>query len=246
MTRIEVFRGRLAPTVLVLLLACAIIRLLWFPGAYYSLAGIGNLVLIMIGVNLVIGPGLTTFVYRPGKPGLLADVLVIAAMELAGLALGMHAIYQRQPLYTVFAVDRFEVVARSEFRPDDLTRPELRGKPGHAPRLAYAEMPADADEYDRLLDAVLFLGEPDIDRRPAYWRTYPEGVAMVRDKSRPLANLLADGDPRSGAVANWLRRNEAQAADYAYLPVRGRATDAALILHADIGYPVGILPVDPW
>lgn len=231
---------------LVLLPACALIRLIWFPGAYFSLAGIGDLVLIMAGVNLVIGPGLTTIVYRPGKRGLVADIVVIAVLELAALGFAMHAIFQRQPVYTVFAVDRFEVVARSEVGPDEVDQPELRGKPGHAPRLVYAELPADPAEYDRLLDAVLFNGESDIDRRPAYWRPYPEGVAVVRDASRPLAELLVEGDPRAAAVDRWLTVNEARAADHAYLPVRGKAGDATMILHADIGYPVGILPVDPW
>ena len=245
-TRIEVFRCRLVPTALVLLLAFAVIRFIWFPAVHFSLAGIGNLVLVMAGVNLVIGPGLTTIVYRPGKRGLLADVLVIVVLELGALGLGMHAIFQRQPVYTVFAVDRFEVVARSEVRPGDVPHPELQTKPGHAPRLVYAEMPADPGEYDRLLDAVLLGGEPDIDRRPGYWRAYAAGVAVVRDKSQPLADLLADGDPRADAVMRWLRGNTGQVADYAYLPIRGRSGDAAMILHADIGYPVDILRIDPW
>ena len=135
MTRLEVFRRRLVPTVLLLLLAFAVIRLLWFPGADYSLAGIGSLVLIMMGVNLVIGHRLTTIVFRPGKRGLLADILVIAALELAALGLGMHAVDQRQPVYVVFVGDRFQVVAHSEVRHGGFARLGLRNKPGPASRL---------------------------------------------------------------------------------------------------------------
>jgi hypothetical protein len=43
-----------------------------------------------------------------------------------------------------------------------------------------------------------------------------------------------------------LRGNDARAADYAYLPVRGKDRDAAMILHADVGYPVDMLRLDPW
>lgn len=246
MTRIDVFLRRLLPTALALLLALAVIRLLWFPGAYFVLAGVGNLVAVMALVSLVIGAGLTTLIYRPGKRGLVLDIAVLAGLELAAFGIAMFAIYQRQPMYVVFAVDRFEVVARSEIEPETVPEPGLRDKPGHAPRLVYAEVPRDPDEYDRLLDAVLFGGEPDIDRRPRYWQRYPAGVQSVRDSARPVTDLIADGGPRAAAMAHWLREQRGDAGDYAYLPLRARTGDAAMILHARVGYPVDIVLVDPW
>ena len=246
MRRIDVFLRRLVPTALALLLALAVIRMLWFPGAYFALAGVSSLLPLMVLVSVVIGAGLTTLVYRPGKRGLALDIAVLAGLELAAFGIALYAIYQRQPVYVVFAVDRFEVVARSEIEPNTVPETGLRDKPGHAPRLVYAEIPRDPVEYDRLLDAVLFAGEPDIDRRPRYWQPYPAGVRAVRDSARPVTELLAEGDPRASAITDWLRRQQGAAGDYASLPLRARAGDAAMILHARVGYPVGIVLVDPW
>jgi hypothetical protein len=246
LSKYQAFRRRLVPTLITLLIAAAVIRLLWFPGPYFSLSGIGPLVLIMIAVNLIIGPGLTALVYREGKPGLKLDLMAIAVVELVALGWACHAIYLRQPVYAVFAVDRFEVVAAAEIDRTQIADPKLRSRPGHEPRLVFAEVPTDQDKLNKLLDDVLHLGLPDIDRQPEFWRPYASGIVVVKSQSRPLTDLLQPGDSRSKRVKGWLRRNDASAGDYVYLPLRAKVRDAAMIVHADIGYPVGVLDVDPW
>lgn len=74
MTRLRVFQLRLVATASLLLVVFAVIRLLWYPGAYFTLAGADKLVLVLIMVNLVISPGLSALVYKPGKKGLKIDL----------------------------------------------------------------------------------------------------------------------------------------------------------------------------
>ena len=51
---------------------------------------------------------------------------------------------------------------------------------------------------------------------------------------------------RGRKAQRWLSRRGGAARDYLFLPLRGKEADAAMILHADIGYPVAALAVDPW
>jgi len=246
MTRARAFRIRLAATALVLLLVVAITRLLWYPGGYFAISGVSRLLLVLAAVVVVLGPGLSTVLYKPGKSGLMFDLIVIACAEIAVFGWALSEIHDRRPVFTVFAVDRFEVVARSEVDLTPLVDARLATRPGHAPRLIYAALPTDPEVMNQLIDDTVFLGRSDIDRRPEFWEPYAQGVATVRARARPLSLYLALGDDLAGPVQRWLTGRKAKAGDYIFLPVRGRGGDAMMIVHADVGYPVGIVAVDPW
>ena len=246
MTRAKVFRIRFAATVLALLLAVAITRLLWYPGGYFAISGVSRLLLVLAVVVVVLGPGLSTVLYKPGKPGLRFDLIVIACAEIAVLGWALFEIHDRRPAFTVFAVDRFEVVARSEVDLTPLVDSRLVTRPGHAPRLIYAALPTDPEVMNQLIDDTVFLGRSDIDRRPEFWEPYAHGVATMKARARPLSLYLALGEDLAGPVQRWLTGSNAKASDYIYVPVRGRRSDAMMIVHADVGYPVGIVAVDPW
>ncbi len=246
MTRARVFRIRLAATAFVLLPAVAVVRFLWYPGGYFAISGVSGLLLVLVAVVVVLGPGLSSFVYKPQKPGLRFDLIVIACAEIAVLGWALSEIHDRRPAFTVFAVDRFEVVARSEVDLTPLADSSLVTRPGHAPRLIFAELPSDPDAMNQLIDDTVFLGKADIDRRPEFWRPYAQGVATVKARARPLSLFLKLSDDLAGPVRRWLARRNANASDYVYLPIRARGGDATMIVHADVGYPVGIVAVDPW
>lgn len=240
------FSIRLAATLAALGLVFTALRFLWYPGAYFALAGVARFVWILAGVTFVLGPCLTALVYRRGKPGLKFDLAMLALVEAAAVVSATFVLYDRRPFYAVFAVDRFEVIARGEIDAAMLTREEFNTRPGHAPRLVYAALPDDVDKRNALIDDVVFGGGADIDRRPEYWHTYATGTAMIRSRARPLGVLLDGDEPRARRIRSWLGSQPGQASEYAYLPIRGRVADATMIVHADVGYPVDILTVDPW
>ncbi|MDH3337539.1 MAG: hypothetical protein OER22_05410 [Gammaproteobacteria bacterium] len=246
MTRLGLFQLRLAATVGLLLLVYALVRLLWYPGAYFTISGVTRLLLILVAVVLVIGPGLSALVYRPGKKGLVMDLGLLAVLEVVAVSLAVSQIHAQRPFYAVFAVDRFESVSRSEIDTTQITGITLQTRPGHEPRLVYAERPSDGARLDKLIDETLFEGKPDIDRRPEFWRPFPVGIPVLKAAASPLGSLLNGDTERAVEVRHWLSGTGRNASDYLYLPMRGKNADAMMILHADIGYPVDILAVDPW
>ena len=65
MTRLNVFQLRLLASGSVLLLVFSVVRLLWYPGAYFAISGVSWPFLVLAGAVLVIGPALSAFVYKP-------------------------------------------------------------------------------------------------------------------------------------------------------------------------------------
>jgi hypothetical protein len=246
MTRATLFTQRFAATASLLLLAFVVIRFLWFPDGYFYIFGIAKLFLVLVAVNLVVGPGLSTLLYKPRKWGLRFDLIVVACIEIAILGFAMHEILERRPAFAVFAVDRFEAVTISEVDLDSLRNSQLALAHGYMPRLIYAELPTDLDAMSRLIDETVILGMLDIDRRPEFWKPYAQGMSFIKAAAKPLATLLSLDDVRAEAIKRWLERQELSADDYAYLPIQGKTADGMMILHADIGYPVDILAIDAW
>jgi hypothetical protein len=246
MTRFRVFQLRLLASGALLLLVFGVVRLLWYPGAYFAISGAFTQYLVLAAVVIVVGPVLSAFVYKPGKKGLSFDLWVLAGVELLAVMAAGYLLFQRQPHFAVFAVDRFEAVSRAEVDTGKLQTTLDSTRPGHAPRLVYAKLPDDPEVHSRLIDETVFYGMADIDRRPEFWEPYTNGIRVIRKAARPLDDLLQGDDVQRRTVAGWLAATESVAADYIYLPLRGRAGDATIILHADTGFPVATLAIDPW
>ena len=246
MSRLRLFQIRLAASAALLLLVFALVRLLWYPGAYFTISGVSTQFWILVGVVMAVGPVLSTFVYKPAKKSLVMDLGILAAVELAAVIVAAAILFQGRPYFAVFAVDRFEAVALGEISGLDVSPDLLVGQTGQRQRLVYAELPEDPDILSTLINETVLLGMADIDRRPEFWRPYSDGIATIRAAALPLEALLGGDETRSAAVDKWLAKFGGSAHEYIYLPLRGKAGDATIILRADTGYPVTTIEIDPW
>jgi hypothetical protein len=245
MSRLRLFQIRLAASAALLLLVFTLTRLLWYPGAYFTISGVSTQLWILLGVVMVVGPVLSTFVYKPGKKSLVMDLGILAVVEMAAVIVAAAIIYQGRPYFAVFAVDRIEAVAWQEVSGADVPQDLIVGQRGQKQRLVYAQLPDDPEKMSALIDETVFLGMADIDRRPEFWKSYSAGIATIKAAALPLENLL-DDESRAAAAGTWLADHGGSAQDYIYLPLRGRAGDALIILSAETALPVATLAIDPW
>ena len=246
MTRLQVFQIRLVASLALLLVVFGVVRLLWYPGAYFAISGVLTQFAVLAGVVLVVGPILTTFVFKPGKKGLTADLWILAAIEVIVVVVAVSVMFQRQPHFAVFAVDRFEAIALRDVSGESAALQRFGGRPGHAPRLIFAALPEDTERMQRLIDETVFEGKADIDRRPEFWHDYAEGIAPIKAAAKPFSALLSGDAQRAIEARQWLAATGSAAEDFIVLPLRGKAGDATIVLHADIGYPVATLNIEPW
>jgi hypothetical protein len=229
--------------------ACALIFFVWYPHPYFRATGASRVLLVLVGVDLVLGPLLTAIVFKPGKRGLKFDLVVIALVQLAAFVYGATTIYRGRPYFTVFAVDRFYVLARGDIVPEELARHErddwLR-KPVRGPLVVAAQRPADIEVAQRLLDETLLQGKPDIERRPDFWSAYAERAEQVGARARPLAALSAARPQAASAIAALPARLGVPAERLGFLPLIARNRDLSFIVDMTSGTPLDVLDVDPW
>src|SRR5688500_10809635 len=85
-------------------LAALLVFGLWYPGAYSAMAGGQGLFIILVSVDLVLGPALTFVAFNTRKPRnlLVRDIITIALLQLAGLAYGLYTAYLVRPVALVY------------------------------------------------------------------------------------------------------------------------------------------------
>jgi hypothetical protein len=227
-------------------LAAALVFGVWYPYPYGEVAGGLGLFTILVSVDVVLGPVLTTVVAAPGKPRreLLRDLAIIVAMQLTGLAYGLVTIAQARPVHVVFEIDRFRVVTAADLDASMLAgaAPDLRSLPWLGPTLIAAVKPTDPAEQVKSID--LGLAGFDLSYVPSNWRPYASEATAAWNRARPVAQLLAHHPDQADAVARIARAAGVDAAALRFLPLMARRASWTVLLAAPDARPVGYLPAD--
>ncbi len=244
--KIKAFAIHLAISATIVGIVFILIFFFWYPKPFFEANGAWTVLRVLVGVDLVMGPLLTLILFKKGKKGLVFDMCMIAAIQLAALVYGIHVIYGERPYYLVFAVDRFEVVGRVEIDESKIKYPELRDKPNEGPILVFADFPEDQEERNDFLFEVVTQGKPDLERRPEYYKLYLPNKEKVIEKGRKLTELIEKDNKNKIIVEKFLKGYKNKEDDLVFLPLIGKNTDMALVLDKTTGLPVDGISVDPW
>lgn len=239
------FLTHLAISATVVGTVCGVIFFFWYPSPYFEIRGTWRILRVLIGVDLIVGPTLTLILFRPNKPGLALDVAMIATIQLSALLYGSASIFQERPYYAIFAVDRFEILAKYEVDAAAVAETTFADKPLVGPVLAVASIPSDPAEFQQLLQETLFEGRPDIERRPDRWRPYAESKDAVLARARPLSLLLEEQPAAADEVTRISRTLSRDPADIDYLPVVAGDRSLTLVIDPETALPLEALDVSP-
>jgi len=237
----------LALSAAIAVLVVTLMLLVWYPRQYFTAMGGDTLILILIGVDVVVGPLITLIIFDPRKKGLRFDLAVIAALQLAALAYGGNVMFAARPVYNVFVVDRFEVIAANAVDAESLAKAgaEFRTLPLTGPKIIAVRQPDDAQ---RLADIVVSAmnGGPDLANLPELYVPYVQFRQDAAKSARPLADLAKRQPQEAGAIRAFVAASGRAEDAMGFLPMKARNQDMAVIVDNKSGEMVGILPVHPW
>lgn len=225
----------------------ALMLLVWYPRPYFSAMGGDMLILLLIGVDVVIGPLITLIIFDPKKKALRFDLSVIAALQLAALAYGCMVMFVARPVYNVYVTDRFETVAANQVDEASLAKAsgEFRSLPLTGPKIISAHQPADAQrQADIVVQAM--NGGPDLANLPDLYAAYGAARAEAAQRARPLAELIKRQPADAATIRAFLTDAGRTEDSVGFLPMRARNKDMTVVVDKKTGDVVGIVPVYPW
>ncbi|KAF1045515.1 TfpX/TfpZ family type IV pilin accessory protein [Xylophilus sp.] len=224
------------------LLAALIAFRLWYPPPLAQAVDLQHIFLILLGVDVVLGPCFTFLVYRVGKKSLRMDLAVIVAVQLAAFAYGFAAVAQGRPAWLVFNMDRFDLVPAQDVdtRHRDAAAPAFRHAPWTGPRWAASRNPADAQARNTLMFESA-QGGPDLPQRIDLFVPLEDEAAALRARARPLDDLrqFNPAPAVAAALARW------PGAD-GWLPLAARARSMVVLVRRADAQVLGVVDLRPW
>lgn len=220
---------------------------LWYPSPYFSAMGGGMLLLLIVGVDVVIGPLITLIIFDQKKKSLRFDLSVIGIIQLAALVYGAAIMFQARPAFIGYHKDRFEVITPARIPTAELARvtnPEYQSLPLAGPKIVALKMPIDRDEGNRIMfhpnAAADFLAFPQ------HYVPYAEKAKEAAFESKPL-EMLKKKNPQIETELNALLAKRGVVESKAgYLPLNTKSNDMAVIVEKETGKILGMIFSDPW
>ncbi len=238
----------LGASLVVALLAATLVFEVWYPYPYREISGGRDLFLLLVAVDVVMGPLLTLAIFdrRKSNKVLRRDLTIVGALQMAALAYGLWTMMLARPVHLVFELDRFRVVHAIDVPPESLLQApaEFQRLPLTGPTLlSVREFKDPTENFDTTMAAVQGW---ELGAQPKLWQGYQKAQNQVIRVSRPLAELktrfpgrVADID---SAVKAALPSHSVEAVGY--VPMIGRQTFWTVLIDTKTAEVVAFVPID--
>lgn len=112
--RLKFFLTHLSISTLVVCIAMSVVFFIWYPAPLAKAVGVTHIFLMMLAIDVIVGPILGFLIYKEGKKSLKFDLAVIILIQLSAFIYGFYSIAQGRPVYIAYVVDRFELVRKND------------------------------------------------------------------------------------------------------------------------------------
>jgi hypothetical protein len=164
----------------------------WYRWPGWYLADVSQVIFVMAGVDVVVGPLLTFIVANSSKPRrtLSRDIAMIVAVQLFALIYGTMSLWNGRPLYYAFSENVLQVVQAYDIEPQEivLARQQKAEFVPHwysLPRWSWAPLPQDSHERDRIVSSAIGGGF-DVISMPRYFKRWDQGLPALRGQLKKL------------------------------------------------------------
>lgn len=196
--RLKAFAYHLLISIIIALISLYVVFIVWHPAPLAQAVGVTVVFVIMLGIDMVLGPVLTLIVAKQGKKLLKLDLAVIIILQLAALVYGMYNIAMSRPVYIAFDTSRFEVVQANEIPKESLEQAEAPystlgwGTPKY---VAVREVKNDEEKSARLFSELETGVAPS--KQPDLYEPLDGQWAIISAKAHQLTKLSGNNSTQS-------------------------------------------------
>jgi hypothetical protein len=224
----------------VALLLLALFWLVWYPPPLFQAVGGVEIFLMLLGIDVVLGPLLTLIVFKSGKKTLKFDLAVIGAVQVAALCYGVFTLLSGRPVYVAALGHRFDVIQASEIEEKELETAK-QTLPWFGPRWVGTKSASDPKERER----IMFSG--------AGYGSYPQHhqpLANMRDEILKNADYLYQLKKHNvgneAAIDAWLAERGLKPDQVRFQGLKGSSRDFTVVLDGTTAKVLGVAPFKPW
>ena len=239
--RLKFFLSHLSISLLIALFVIGLIFFVWYPSPLAQAVGVIYIFLMLLAIDVVIGPILGILVYKQGKKTLKMDLIVIILLQLSALGYGIYSIEQGRPAWLVYNVDRFELVRNNEIVDQNINQaqPQFQQSSWLKPQFVATEFANNAQQRSDDMFAEV-LGGISIAQRPERYIELNKAKKQMQQRKQKL-ELLQKYNNKIDVEKILAKYPKATA----FLPMKASAVDMTVLINKQ-GEVVKIVDLRPW
>jgi hypothetical protein len=167
----------------------------WYRWPGWRLADATTVVVVLIGVDLVLGPLMTLIIANKNKSRreLTRDIGIIVAVQVCALIYGSTSLWNGRPLYYAFSVNILQLVQAYDIdsHEAELGRQQNAELAPHwysTPRWIWAPLPTDPEQAQKIVTGAV-SGADDVTSMPRYFKRWEQGLTELRGQLKNVDNV---------------------------------------------------------
>ena len=239
--RLKFFLGHLSISFLVALLVIGLVFFLWYSSPLATAVGVTHIFLMLLAIDVVIGPILGLLVYKEGKKSLKFDLTVIIFLQLSALCYGIYSIEQGRPAWLVFYADRFELVRKNEIMDQNINhaQPQFQQPSWLKPQFVATEFAKNIEQRSDDMFAEV-LGGISIAQRPERYVDFIQAKEQIQQRAQKL-DLLQQYNKKTDVRKILAKYPQATT----FLPLKASVVDMTVLVDQNSNV-IKIVDLRPW
>lgn len=240
--RLKFFLSHLSLSFVISLIVVGVVFFVWYPTPLATAVGVTQIFLMMLAIDVIIGPILGWLVYKEGKKTLKFDLSVIITIQIAALCYGVFSIEQGRPVWLVYNVDRFELVRKNEIVTEhlDQAQSQFQQLSWFKPQFVATEFSKDANQRSEDMFAEVFNGI-SIAQRPERYVELTQAKTQIQQRALPLKEL-EQYNSKTEVEKTLAKYPKADA----WLPLKANAVDMVVLIDKEKAEVIKIVDLRPW
>lgn len=240
--RIKYFLTHVLVSILVAVICLSIVFFIWYPSPLAKAVGVTNIFLMLVVIDVIVGPLFSLLVYKDGKKTLKMDLVCIAIVQVLALGYGIFNIAQARPVWIVQDGHLFELVRNNDLAKEGLAdaQPEYQKVSWGQPQITAVKSSESDKDNNANLMKELESGIPASFRPERYTRVNHEKQRLL-NQAKNLSELEQYNSPE--AVQHILAKYPK--AD-GWLPLRTGQLDMTVLIHKESAEVIKIVDLRPW
>lgn len=197
----------------------------WYPGFYVEAEGLLPILIVLLGVDLVLGPLITLIIYKKDKPKLKMDLCLIVVFQVTALGYGCYSMYEARPSYLVYTGREFHVV-----RSVDIIQSQLKMIDNEQLLTSTFESPTWVYAVGESPAITKFLAGKLLVLSPNYYNEFNE----LFDVNQPNGYSIEELKLSSKALVvlnDSLLGGKSTGGDYFYIPILGKSKKLLMLMN---------------
>lgn len=243
--KLKAFAIHLALSIVIVSAIISTIIYFWYPVDYLDITSFKEIAVLIISIDLMLGPLLTFVVYKKNKKSLRFDLAVIAVIQFSALTYGSYYLFQAHPVYLTYAKGSFSLINAKLAKPENAKYSEYKVSKISSVNLAYSEIPTDPNEKNKLLNES-FNGGPDLEERVDLYKPYDDHISEIIEESLDAEKIFSDPKTKN-KTKRFLKKFGSNNLDkFVFLPLEGSTKNVVIVLDKKTAKPITTLAIDPW